>query len=55
MIESESTELELDMRVLDDKNLMSDQDKVAYYLIVYLNQRYPKQLFENINQIVNII
>lgn len=32
---------------------MSSQDICSYYLVVYLNQRYPNQLIENFNRIVD--
>lgn len=37
---------------LNDKNYMTDQDIVSFYLITYLNQRYPNQMIENFNKII---
>ena len=36
------------------ESALSDQDLVATYLLVYLNERYPNQLFESVQPIVPI-
>lgn len=51
----ESTLLEPYMQIINNKegtNLMSDQDIVSYYILVYLNQRYPNNFLENVMSIV---
>lgn len=54
-LKTESVNLKNSMSLLDDKkHVMSDQDKVSYYIIIYLNQRYPNQLFENQNPIIDL-
>lgn len=52
-LSQEAKELETPMqRLLNEHKHLSSQDKVAYYLIVYLNQRYPNQLLQNYDPIV---
>lgn len=48
---NESLVLEPLMVILESDTLI-DQDKVSYYILIYLNQRYPKNFLENWNPIV---
>lgn len=36
-----------------DKNFLTPQDIVSYYIICYLDQRYPNQLLENFSPLTN--
>ena len=38
---------------ISNRNFMRDQDIVSYYLVSYLNQRYPNQFIENFNPIIS--
>ncbi|CAF0874690.1 unnamed protein product [Brachionus calyciflorus] len=53
---NESIELKEKFQIINDECIqdseyMSPQDIVSYYLICYLDQRYPNQFLENYNQI----
>jgi len=50
-LKNESIMLENQMSVLNCENQMSDQDKAAFYILVYLNHRYPNNLFQSFNKI----
>lgn len=50
----ESIELEHDMKLINETNAnsMSVQDIVSYYVIVYVNYRYPNNFLENKHEII---
>jgi hypothetical protein len=53
----ESIELESTMKLIREKQslkLLNDQDLVSFYIIAYLNQRYPNQFLENYSPIQNV-
>ena len=51
-LKNEAIELESRFQLLNNHNDLNDQDMVSFYILTYLNQRYPNNLFQNKNAII---